>query len=79
MTHYNALHALKQGLEKEGRLDREAAIDGISGLSIESPTGKMAIGADHHATLNMYLAKTEGDGLVTVEALGSLSPKAGCA
>ncbi len=79
MTHYNALHALKQGLEKEGRLDREAAVDGISGLSIESPTGKMSIGADHHATLNMYLAKTEGDGLVTAAALGSLSPKAGCA
>jgi branched-chain amino acid transport system substrate-binding protein/urea transport system substrate-binding protein len=35
--------------------------------------------ANHHVTLNMYLAKTEGAGLDTVDALGRLAPEPGCA
>ena len=80
MTHYNAMMVLKAGLEKSGKADPEAAIDGMEGLEIASPTGPLSIHADsHHVTLNMYLAKTEGDGLVTVEALGPQAPEAGCA
>jgi branched-chain amino acid transport system substrate-binding protein/urea transport system substrate-binding protein len=80
MTHYNALMALKAGLERSGRVDREAAVDGMEGLTIQSPTGPVAVGSgDHHVTLNMYLAKTEGAGLETVRPLGSLAPEAGCA
>ena len=79
MTHYNALRALKAGLEAKGELDKEAAIDGMEGLSLETPTGPSSIDArNHHVTLNMFLAKTEGEGLVTVEALGALTPEAGC-
>jgi urea transport system substrate-binding protein len=80
MTHYNALNALKAGLEKAGEPGREAAVDGMAGLTIDSPTGPLAIGAEsHHVTLNMFLAKTEGPGLKTVSALGRLSPESGCA
>lgn len=80
MTHYNALNALKAAIEKSGSADREAVIAGLEGLTIASPTGDVSIGAaDHHVTLNMYLAKTEGPGLQVVEALGSLAPEAGCA
>lgn len=80
MTHYMSMLALKAGLEKVGRVDREAVVDGMAGLSVEAPTGKMSIGAkDHHVTMNMYLAKTEGGGLNTVKALGRLAPEAGCA
>ncbi|MDH3597850.1 MAG: ABC transporter substrate-binding protein, partial [Rhodospirillales bacterium] len=80
MTHYNALNALKAGLETAGEPGREAAVDGMAGLTIDSPTGPVAIGAEsHHVTLNMYLAKTEGAGLKTVQALGSLAPQSGCA
>lgn len=80
MTHYNALMALKAGLEKSGRVDREAAVDGMEGLTLDSPTGPVAIGAEHHhVTLSMYLAKTEGEALRTVRPLGSLAPEPGCA
>jgi urea transport system substrate-binding protein len=80
MTHYNAIMALKAGLEKVGRVDREAVVDGIAGIAIETPTGKMTVdAANHHVTLNMFLAKTEGEGLKTVEALGPIAPEPGCA
>ena len=80
MTHYNGLMALKAGLEKVGEANREAVVEGMQGLSIDTPTGPLSIGAaDHHVTLNMYLAKTEGDGLVTVESFEALAPEAGCA
>jgi len=80
MTHYNAVKALKAGLEKAGKVDRESIVDGLEGLTLESPTGPVSIDpASHHVTMNMYLAKTEGAGLQTVKALGSLAPEAGCA
>ncbi len=80
MTHYNSLIATKAALEKSGKVDKEALIDGLEGLDIETPTGPLSIGAgDHHVTMNMFLAKTEGSGLQTVEALGRLAPQAGCA
>ena len=80
MTHYNALMATKAALEKAGKVDPESLVDGLQGLTIDSPTGPVSIGAsDHHVTLNMFLARTEGPGLVTVESLGALAPQAGCA
>ena len=79
MTHYNALMAVKGGLEAQDAVDREALVDGMEGLTIEAPTGPVSIGAaDHHVTMNMFLAKTEGAALTTVEALGALAPEAGC-
>ena len=79
MTHYNAMMALKAGLERQGEISREAVVEGLEGLSIESPTGPLSIGADdHHVTLNMYLARTEGDGLSIVRSYDALSPTAGC-
>ncbi len=79
MTHYNAMMALKAGLEKEGTVSREAVVAGLQGLTIDTPTGPMTIGqGDHHVTLNMYLAQTKGDGLVTVRSYDALQPSAGC-
>ncbi len=80
MTHYNALKAIEAALKKAGKIDREALVNGLEGLSIDTPTGKLSIGkADHHVTMNMYLAKTEGAGLSVVQAMGQLAPQAGCA
>ena len=80
MTHYNALKAVEAALKKTGKVDREALVDGLEGLSMAIPTGTMSIGkADHHATFNMYLARTEGAGLSVVKAMGALAPRAGCA
>ncbi|MBE9551984.1 MAG: ABC transporter substrate-binding protein, partial [Proteobacteria bacterium] len=78
MTHYNSMMAMKAALEKTGKVDRESLVDGLEGLTIKSPTGDVSIGADHHVTMNMYLAKTEGAGLKTVDALGALAPEASC-
>ena len=80
MTHYNAMMALKAGLEKSDNVDPESVVDGMEDLEMESPTGPLTVHKDsHHVTMNMYLAKTEGAGLKTVEALGPQSPEAGCA
>jgi branched-chain amino acid transport system substrate-binding protein/urea transport system substrate-binding protein len=79
MTHYNALKSVEAAAKKTGKVDRESLVNGLQGLSIDIPTGKMSIGKDdHHVTLNMYLAKTEGAGLSVVQALGAIAPQAGC-
>ena len=79
MTHYNSLIALKQGLERAGRLDREGAVDGMAGLTFEIPTGAATITADdHHVAMNMFIAKTEAGELRVVEPLGSIEPASGC-
>jgi urea transport system substrate-binding protein len=79
MTHYNALRALAAGLERVGRVDREAVVEGLEGLTIDTPTGPMSIdAAHHHVTMAMYLARTEGAGLALVEPLGRLAPEPGC-
>jgi branched-chain amino acid transport system substrate-binding protein/urea transport system substrate-binding protein len=78
MTHYDALIAMKAALEKAGKVDKEAMINALEGLAIQSPTGAVTIGKNHHVTMNMFLAKTEGPGLVTVRALGEIAPEPGC-
>ena len=78
MTHYNALMAVKAALEKAGKIDKESMIDALEGLAIDSPTGTLTIGKNHHVTMNLFLARTEGDSLVTVRALGEIAPEPGC-
>jgi len=78
MTHYNALIAIKAALEKAGKVDKESMIDAMEGLAINSPTGMINIGKNHHVTMNLFLARTEGDSLVTVRALGEIAPEPGC-
>jgi urea transport system substrate-binding protein len=78
MTHYNALIAMKAAIEKAGKVDKESMIDALEGLTITSPTGPLTMGKNHHATMNMFLAKTQGHDLVTVKALGEIAPEPGC-
>jgi urea transport system substrate-binding protein len=78
MTHYNALMAVKAAIEKTGKVDKEAMIGALEGLTINSPTGRVTMGKNHHATMNMFLAKTKGRDLVTVRALGAIAPDPGC-
>ena len=78
MTHYNALMATKAAIEKAGKFDKEAMINVLEGLKIKSPTGPLTMGKNHHATMNMFLAKTKGRDLVTVRALGEIAPDPGC-
>jgi len=78
-THYNSLNAVKAALEKSGKMDSEGLVDGLAGLTLKGPTGDITIGADHHVTMNMFLAKTEGAGLKVVNPLGPIAPQPGCA
>jgi branched-chain amino acid transport system substrate-binding protein/urea transport system substrate-binding protein len=78
MTHYNALVAVKAAIEKAGKVDKETMIDALEGLAIQSPTGSLTMGRNHHATMDMFLAKTQGRDLVTVRALGEIAPEPGC-
>jgi len=50
----------------------------MAGLVIASPTGPLTIDRNHYATMNMFIAKTEGRDLVTVRALGEIKPEPGC-
>jgi branched-chain amino acid transport system substrate-binding protein/urea transport system substrate-binding protein len=50
----------------------------MAGLVIASPIGPVTIGQDHHATMNMFIARTKGDNLVAVRALGQIAPQPGC-
>lgn len=61
-----------------GKVDKEATIDALQGLSIKSPTGPVTIGKDHHVTMKLFLAKTQGLDLVTLRALGEIAPEPGC-
>lgn len=78
MTHYNAVMAMKAALEKAGKADKETMINALEGLMIKSPTGPVTMGKNHHATMNMFLAKTKARDLVTVKALGEIAPDPGC-
>ena len=78
MTHYNTLIALRGAIEKAGKVDREAIIDAMAGLVFASPTGPVTIDQNHYATMNMFIARTQGNELVTVRALGQIAPQPGC-
>jgi urea transport system substrate-binding protein len=78
LTHYNTLIAAKAAIKKTGKGDEESIIDGLEGLTIKSPTGPVTIEKNHHAAMNMFLAKTKGRDLVTVQALGSIKPEPRC-
>ena len=77
-THYNTLIAVKAALEKAGKVDKEALVDALEGLTFDSPAGPVTMGKDHHVTLNMFLARTQGANLVEVQALGEIAPRSGC-
>lgn len=78
MTHYNTLIALKAAIEKAGKVDKEAIVDALAGLTIASPTGPVTIDQNHYATMKMFIAKTKGRDLITVGALGEIAPQPGC-
>jgi branched-chain amino acid transport system substrate-binding protein/urea transport system substrate-binding protein len=65
-------------IEKAGKVDKEAMIGALAALVIKSPTGPLTVGRNHHATMNMFLARTRGRDLVTVRALGAIAPDPGC-
>jgi len=78
MTHYTALKALAAAAQAGGTLDRPALAQALAGVAVDGPTGEVTVGADHHVTLNMYLARSAAGALEVVEPLGRLAPESGC-
>lgn len=79
LTHYNALLALALALIRRQDISREAVVDGLEGLEFLSPTGPVMLDArDHHATMNLFLARTEQGNLQFVQALGRVKPAPQC-
>lgn len=74
LTHYLALMAVREAVEKAGGLDPEALVDNLAGLTLACPTGPVTMGHDHHMTHNMFLARTDRGRVVPVRALGPLAP-----
>lgn len=77
-THYTTLLAVKAALEKAGKVDKEALVDALEGLKFEAPSGAVTIGKDHHATLNMFLVKTQAQQPVEVRKFSEIAPQPGC-
>jgi urea transport system substrate-binding protein len=77
-THYTTLLAVKAALEKAGKVDKEALVDALEGLKFEAPSGGVTIGKDHHATLNMFLVKTQAQQPVEVQKFSEIAPQSGC-
>jgi urea transport system substrate-binding protein len=75
LTHYNAVMAIKTALEKVGKVDKEAMVDALEGLSFDAPTGTVTIGKNHHTTMNMFVAKADKDALITIQNLGEITPE----
>ncbi len=59
---YGAVYTYKAAVEKAGKVDREAVIDALSGLTVELPVGKITIRPeDHQAVTDACWGKTAAD------------------
>ncbi len=59
---YGAVYTYKAAVEKAGKVDREAVIDALAGLTVELPVGKITIRPeDHQAVTDACWGKTAAD------------------
>ena len=55
-----AAQLIAQGYQKAGKVDTEAFIDAVEGLTVDSPVGPVTMRAcDHQATLPMFMGVTK--------------------
>jgi branched-chain amino acid transport system substrate-binding protein/urea transport system substrate-binding protein len=78
-THYNALMALKAAMERSGEASAAAGIAGLEGLTIETATGPLTLGAGGYAAMPMFVAAAEsGKPLSIVQKLDQVDPGVSC-
>ena len=78
-THYNALMALKAAMERSGEASAAAGIAGLEGLTIETATGPLTLGAGGYAAMPMFVAAAESGGpLSIVQKLDQVDPGVSC-
>lgn len=79
LTHYNAVKALDAAWRSAGEASPAAAMHGLNGLTLDSPTGPITIDAQsHHTRMNVVIARGGANGLDVVKRLGPIGPQAGC-
>ena len=78
-THFNAVHALKAAIERSGQATRAGVVAGLKGLTIDTPTGRLSLGPDHHATMNMFISEARNGTVVLTQSLGPIAPEPQCA
>ncbi len=78
-THHAALSAIAAAAEASGETSPAAILAGLKGLTFETATGPVTIDAqNHHARLNIVVARGNEGGLDIVQRLGAVDPEPGC-
>lgn len=73
-SHYDMVYLLKAAIEKAGIVEREKAIDALSGLTRYEGKEQIKLRDDHHFELPMYLAQFQQGRLDVIKDLGKISP-----
>lgn len=63
---YEAIYAYKAAVEKAGSTAADGVLKTLGTVSVDGPRGTIAMNAQHHAPLTMYLGQVQPDGSVKV-------------
>jgi urea transport system substrate-binding protein len=70
---YGTLLLYKAAVEKADSVDADAVAEALSGISVESPAGKLTINPDNHVVTGPeYLLQVDGTGYKLVKELGAI-------
>src|SRR5271156_1259396 len=76
MSSYQGMLLWAAGVKKAGTIDREKVIEALeSGISIDAPSGKVAIDpATHHCIFDVHLAKVQDKDLQLLQTFPQRQP-----
>lgn len=77
-THYNAVRALKLGMERVDSTDGDRVRKALEGASLDTATGPITWGQGGYATMPMYVARATRGTLEVVERFDAVEPGARC-
>lgn len=77
---YTSVYLWAAAVEKAGKVDKEAMLDALPDVSIDSPAGEISISeTNNHAILHSYIGECQKDGSFKVLVdLGMIEPKTAC-
>ena len=77
-THYNAVRALKLGMEQTDSTDGDRVLAALDGASLETATGPMTWTNGRHATLAMYVARATRGSFEVAQKFDRVEPGSTC-
>ncbi len=77
-THYNAVRALKLGMERADSTDGNRVLAALDGAPLETATGPVTLGRGRYATMPMYVARATRGALEVVRRFDAVTPGATC-